>query len=334
MCDHRESEIAKTPAPQTLRRRMTTGRQDHNLNSFTQLSSTVCLFTYLCSSANQRAHRRRESGFRKPRHSRFRSHPSQFHTLPKTARTCFEGPFGEVIRATGPMAKANPFRFSTKYQDDETDLLYYGYRYYNASTGRWNSRDPLGEPGGLNIFGFIANDPLNYWDLLGRQVGGGMCPCEALKDPPDREQENVDKGYVYNCNIIVYLGHNRTDEPHVPTQLHVATCAYASVVACYSSTIPVSKPIPGIEPRPDEFTKLNYIQAAAMADRDFGVGIAAGKALCKNSKCCCKTITVRINCSGLTIYPWDYSLKRVCGKFAKIDCKTGNVHNGQRDIYK
>jgi hypothetical protein len=44
------------------------------------------------------------------------------------------GPFGELLRATGPMAKANPFRFSTKYQDDESDLLYYGYRYYNAST--------------------------------------------------------------------------------------------------------------------------------------------------------------------------------------------------------
>jgi RHS repeat-associated protein len=53
------------------------------------------------------------------------------------------GPFGEVLRASGPMAKANPFRFSTKYQDDETDLLYYGFRYYNAGTGRWNSRDPL-----------------------------------------------------------------------------------------------------------------------------------------------------------------------------------------------
>ena len=37
-------------------------------------------------------------------------------------------PFGEVIRATGPMAKANPLRFSTKYQDGETDLLYYGSR--------------------------------------------------------------------------------------------------------------------------------------------------------------------------------------------------------------
>ena len=57
------------------------------------------------------------------------------------------GPFGEVIRATGPMSKLNPFRYSTKYQDDETDFLYYGYRYYNPSTGRWLSRDPLGEPG-------------------------------------------------------------------------------------------------------------------------------------------------------------------------------------------
>ena len=57
------------------------------------------------------------------------------------------GPFGELTRATGPMAKLNPFRFSTKYQDDESDLIYYGYRYYNGSTGRWLSRDPINEKG-------------------------------------------------------------------------------------------------------------------------------------------------------------------------------------------
>jgi uncharacterized protein RhaS with RHS repeats len=34
------------------------------------------------------------------------------------------GPFGELIRANGPMAKANPLRFSTKYQDEETGLVY------------------------------------------------------------------------------------------------------------------------------------------------------------------------------------------------------------------
>jgi len=78
------------------------------------------------------------------------------------------GPFDEVIRATGPMAKANPFRFSTKYQDDETDLLYFGYRHYNASTGRWISKDPIGEKGGLNAYSFVGNEPLRRIDAKGQ----------------------------------------------------------------------------------------------------------------------------------------------------------------------
>ena len=60
------------------------------------------------------------------------------------------GPFAEPIRVTGPMAKVNPVCFSTKYTDRESDLLYYGYRYYNPSTGRWLNRDPLQEEGGSN----------------------------------------------------------------------------------------------------------------------------------------------------------------------------------------
>jgi RHS repeat-associated protein len=77
------------------------------------------------------------------------------------------GPFGEVIRATGPMAKANPFRFSTKYQDDESDLLYYGYRYYNPSTGRWFSKDPSEEDGGVNLSSAMGNDCIGNIDALG-----------------------------------------------------------------------------------------------------------------------------------------------------------------------
>jgi RHS repeat-associated protein len=107
-------------------------------------------------------------GFRKPCRSRFRSHPLQSQPLPRNLRTCFEGPFGEVIRATGPMAKANPFRFSTKYQDDETDLLYYGRRYYSPSTGRWLSKDPIEESGEPNLYGFVGNQPINKIDRDGR----------------------------------------------------------------------------------------------------------------------------------------------------------------------
>jgi RHS repeat-associated protein len=65
------------------------------------------------------------------------------------------------------MAKSNPFLFSTKYYDWETGLYYYGYRYYDPSMGRWPNRDPLGEAGGWNLYGFVVNDPLGYVDVLG-----------------------------------------------------------------------------------------------------------------------------------------------------------------------
>jgi RHS repeat-associated protein len=107
------------------------------------------------------------SAFRKASRDRYRSYLVATQAPRKNARTCFEGPFGEVIRATGPMAKANPLRFSTKYQDDETDLLYYGYRYYNASSGRWLSRDPSQEEGGVSLYAFATNDGIDSSDFVG-----------------------------------------------------------------------------------------------------------------------------------------------------------------------
>jgi RHS repeat-associated protein len=77
------------------------------------------------------------------------------------------GPFSEVIRANGTLAKMNPFRFSTKYQDDESDLLYYGFRYYAPTTGRWINHDPVAERGGLNLYAFISNHPNNAVDPTG-----------------------------------------------------------------------------------------------------------------------------------------------------------------------
>ena len=79
-------------------------------------------------------------------------------------------PFGEVNRATGQMAGANPLRFSTKYQDRQTDLVYYGYRYYKASTGRWLSRDPILERGGNNLYAMSRNAPISLVDPRGHGV--------------------------------------------------------------------------------------------------------------------------------------------------------------------
>ncbi len=46
-------------------------------------------------------------------------------------------------------------------------MAYYGYRYYDPKTGRWPSRDPIEEEGGVNLYGFIGNDGVNWWDRLG-----------------------------------------------------------------------------------------------------------------------------------------------------------------------
>jgi RHS repeat-associated protein len=76
-------------------------------------------------------------------------------------------PFGNLIKSDGAYADDNPFRFSTKYHDDETGLVYYGYRYYSAELGRWISRDPLGEEGGNNLHSYVNNNPTNFYDYLG-----------------------------------------------------------------------------------------------------------------------------------------------------------------------
>ena len=73
--------------------------------------------------------------------------------------------FGNPVTQSGE--SASPFGFSTKFLDAETGFLYYGFRYYSSQSGKWLSRDPIGEFGGTNLYGFVNGDPINGIDLLG-----------------------------------------------------------------------------------------------------------------------------------------------------------------------
>ena len=42
-----------------------------------------------------------------------------------------------------------------------------GRRYYDPKTGRWLSRDPAEEFGGMHLYGFVKNNPIGKWDFLG-----------------------------------------------------------------------------------------------------------------------------------------------------------------------
>lgn len=84
----------------------------------------------------------------------------------------------------GPQADLNPIRFSTKWFDDETDLGYWGYRYYSPRLGRWISRDPIGEKGGLNLLNYVRNHPCAYVDKLGLWLFCDAFGCHEMPDGP------------------------------------------------------------------------------------------------------------------------------------------------------
>jgi RHS repeat-associated protein len=88
--------------------------------------------------------------------------------------------FGNALVSTGTLANTLPHRFSTKPLDAETGLYYYAYRHYDPLTGRWPSRDPIGEKGGLNLHGFIGNNGVCKWDYLGLSVLGDLPPYDPL----------------------------------------------------------------------------------------------------------------------------------------------------------
>ena len=75
--------------------------------------------------------------------------------------------FGEQLSATGTYTPR--FTFSSK-ERDASGLVYHGFRYYSPVLCRWISEDPIGEAGGINLYQFCWNDPVNGIDPYGEDV--------------------------------------------------------------------------------------------------------------------------------------------------------------------
>lgn len=92
--------------------------------------------------------------------------------------------FGQTMTATGITAPLNRYRFSTKPVEIGNGLAYYGYRYYDPVSGRWSSRDPVREKGGINLYSMSLNSAPNVIDVKGQLpvlpiILGGIA-CERI----------------------------------------------------------------------------------------------------------------------------------------------------------
>src|SRR5206468_379001 len=76
-------------------------------------------------------------------------------------------PFGNTISQSGGLADANVYRFSSKEIHAASGMYYYGYRFYDPNLQRWINRDPLSETGGLNLYRFVGNRPVQALDPFG-----------------------------------------------------------------------------------------------------------------------------------------------------------------------
>jgi RHS repeat-associated protein len=90
--------------------------------------------------------------------------------------------FGNVISDSNPGFQ--PFGFAGGLYDQDTKLVRFGARDYNATVGRWTAKDPILFGGGdTNLYEYVLNDPINMIDPSG--MGGDNCECDDKNHAKD-----------------------------------------------------------------------------------------------------------------------------------------------------
>jgi RHS repeat-associated protein len=77
------------------------------------------------------------------------------------------------------------FAFTGHYYHQPSGLHLAPFRAYDADSGRWISRDPIAESGGLNLYTYVSNNPINRADLM------GLVDCNALKHQIDDQYRRL-----------------------------------------------------------------------------------------------------------------------------------------------
>ena len=73
--------------------------------------------------------------------------------------------FGNQTASSGSLT--NPFQYTGRELDSQTNLYFLRARYYDQNAGRFSSEDPINFDGGANFYRYVGNDPTDSTDAFG-----------------------------------------------------------------------------------------------------------------------------------------------------------------------
>ena len=114
-------------------------------------------------------------------------------------------PYGETAEAGEE--NDNPLKYTGR-EDDGTGVYYYRARYYDPELKRFVSVDPIGLAGGVNVYAYVGNNPLDQIDPHGLAP---LCP-PSQRGVPMKNYENEYPKYI-DCKPYADSGYRRDPGP-------------------------------------------------------------------------------------------------------------------------
>jgi RHS repeat-associated protein len=130
------------------------------------------------------------------------------------------------------------FGYTGHYYHAASGLGLATYRGYNPDLGRWLSRDPIEEMGGMNVYGYVGNTPVDVTDL------SGLAPdidYHSPLDPADRAARNIPDDatritiFGHATNTIIDDQRTYRPTPWVPPNTRIAPLTADDLVKAIKS---------------------------------------------------------------------------------------------------